>query len=172
MRVSRLLLLTAAAVLTLAAAAVATAGRAPVEDGTLSVRDGRGTVVLRMRGGGVIGRFASGKLTVTEFDGDTTTIVVRGEERSRDLNDRTTVYSGNNIRYRIASERRIVVRVEASKINFSAVGRGEVVLDGRGDADNGIFFDGSYSLNGDAYKSLPDERTRIELEAAPAAESG
>lgn len=167
MRVSRLLLLAAVAVSTLAAAVVATAARAPVEDGTLSVRDGRGTIVLRMRGGGVIGRFASGKLTVTNFDNDTTSVIVRGEERSREINERTTVYSGSNIRYRIASEHRVVVRIEAVKINFSAVGRGEVWLDGRGDPDNGIFFDGSYSLNGDAYKSLPDERSRLELETAP-----
>lgn len=167
MRASRLLLPTAAAVLSLAATAVATASRAPVEDGTLSVRDGRGTIVLRMRGGGVIGRFAGGKLTVTDFDSDSTTVIVRGEERSRDINERTTVYSGSNIRYRIAAERRVVVKIEAVKINFSAVGRGEVWLDGRGNPDAGIFFDGSYSLNGDDYKSLPDVRERFELAAPP-----
>jgi hypothetical protein len=171
MRVSRLLLLTVAAVSTLAATAVATAARPTVEDGTLSVRDGRGTIVLRMRGG-VIGRFARGKLTVTEPEGGASTVIVRGEEDSFERNERTTVYTGNNIRYRIASERRIVVKLEATKINFSAVGRGEVFLDGRGNPENGVFFDGSYSLNGDAYRSLPDERFRVELEAAPAAESG
>jgi hypothetical protein len=170
MRVSRLLLLTAAAVATLAATAMATAARSPVEDGTLSVRDGKGTIVLRMRGG-VIGRFARGKLTVTESEVGANTVIVRGEEDSFERNEQTTVYTGNNIRYRISSERRIVVRLEATKINFSAVGRGEVWLDGRGNPGHGIFFDGSYSLNGDAYKSLPDERFRVELEAAPAAES-
>lgn len=171
MRASRLLLLTAAAVLSLASTAFATASRAPAEDGTLSVRDGRGTIVLRMRGG-VIGRFARGKLTVTESEAGANTVIVRGEEDSFERNERTTVYTGTNIRYRISSERRIFVKLEATKINFSAVGRGEVWLDGRGDPDNGVFFDGSYSLNGDAYKSLPDERFRVELEAAPAAESG
>lgn len=172
MRASRPLLLTAAAVLSLATTAVGTAARpGPVEDGTLSVRDGRGTIMLRMRGG-VIGRFARGKLTVTETDSGANTVIVRGEEDSFEKNERTTVYTGNNIRYRIASERSIVVKLEATKINFSAVGRGAVWLDGRGDPDNGIFFDGSYSLNGDAYKSLPDERFRVELKAAPAAESG
>lgn len=166
MRASRLLLLTAAALLSLAATAVGTAARpGPVEDGTLSVRDGRGMIVLRMRGG-VIGRFARGKLTVTESNSDADTVIVRGEERSREINERTTVYSGKNIRYSIAAERRAVVRIEAVKINFSAVGRGEVVLDGSGDSDEGIFFDGSYSLNGEPYKSLPDERLRLELESA------
>jgi hypothetical protein len=104
---------------------------------------------------------------VTDSESETDTVIVRGEERSRDINERTTVYSGTNIRYRIAAERRAVVKIEAVKINFSAVGRGEVVLDGRGDADEGIFFDGSYSLNGDPYKSLPDDRLRIELQTAP-----
>ncbi len=159
-------MLTAAAVLSLAATAVGTAARGPVEDGTLSVRDGRATILLRMKGG-VIGRFARGRLTVTESDSDADTVIVRGEERSRDINERTTVYSGNNIRYRIAAERRAVVKIEAVKINFSAVGRGDVVLDGYGDSDEGIFFDGSYSLNGDDYKSLPDERLRVELRATP-----
>jgi hypothetical protein len=166
MRASRLLLLTAAAVLSLAATAVGTAARGPVEDGTLSVRDGRGTMVLRMRGG-VIGRFARGKLTVTDSDGAENTVIVRGEEDSFDRNERTTVYTGNNIRFRIAAERRVIVRIEGAKINFSAVGRGDGWLDGRGDPEDGIFFDGSYSLNGGVYKSLPDDRLRIELQSTP-----
>lgn len=139
--------------------------RAPVEDGTLSVRDGRAVILLRMKGG-VIGRFARGKLTVTDAD-DSNTVVVRGAERQRDVNERTTVYSGTNIRFRINADRRVVVKLDAAKINFSAVGRGDGWLDGRGDREGGIYFDGSYSLNGADYKSLPDERERFELAAAP-----
>jgi hypothetical protein len=164
MRASRLLLLTAAALTALAATTVGTAARTPSEDGTLSVRDGRGTIVLTMRGG-VIGRFARGKLTVTDSSNDANTVIVRGEEDSVEINQRKTVYTGNNIRYRIAAERRVVVKIEAVKINFSAVGRGEVLLDGRGNTNAGVFFDGSYSLNGDDYKSLPDSRERVELAA-------
>ena len=59
----------AAAALSLATAAVAAGMRAPVEDGTLSVRDGRATIVLKLRGG-VIGRVGRGKLTVTDSNPD------------------------------------------------------------------------------------------------------
>lgn len=162
-------MLAAAAVLALAATAVATAVRAPapVEDGTLSVRDGRAAIVLRMKGG-VIGRFARGKLTVTDtIDDDASTVVVRGAERERDLNDRTTFYSGTNIRFRISADKRIVVKIDGVKINLSAVGRGDGWLNGRGDPEVGIYFDGSYSLNGGDYKSLPDERSRFDLAAPP-----
>jgi hypothetical protein len=166
-RLSRLFVLAAVAVLALAATAVATAVRAPVEDGTLSVRDGRAAIVLRMKGG-VIGRFARGKLTVTDtIDDDASTVVVRGAERERDLNNRTTFYSGTNIRFRISADKRIVVKIDGVKINLSAVGRGDGWLNGRGNPEEGIYFDGSYSVNGGEYKSLPDARFRFDLAAPP-----
>jgi hypothetical protein len=166
MRPAKVFVVAALAVLSLAATAVAMAMRAPVEDGTLSVRDGRATIQLRMRGG-IIGRFARGKLTVTDSLADDANIVVRGAERERDVTERTTVYSGTNIRFRITDDRRFVVKINASKINFSAVGRGDGWLDGGGDPEDGIFFDGSYSLNGAEYESIPDLRERFELAASP-----
>jgi hypothetical protein len=166
MRPARILLAAVLAVLSLAVTAVATAVRAPVENGTLSVRDGRASLQLRMRGG-VIGRLGRGNLTVTEPLASDTLVVVHGEERTRYVNARTTVYSGKNIRFRIAGERRFAVRVNASKINLSAVGRGDGWLDGRGDPEGGVFFDGSYSLNGEEYQSVPDLRERFELAAPP-----
>jgi hypothetical protein len=163
----RLLLLAAAAALALAVTAAAAAMRpGPVEDGTLSVRDGRATIHLRMKGG-LIGRLARGKLTVTDSLSDTSTVVVRGADRTRPVNERTTVYSGTNIRFRIADDQRLVVRINASKINLSAVGRGDGWLDGWGDPEAGVYFDGSFSRNGEPYRSIPDERERFELESAP-----
>ncbi|HEV2902148.1 MAG TPA: hypothetical protein VGW30_02685 [Gaiellaceae bacterium] len=167
MRSARLILLVAAAVLSLAITALASAQRpGPVEDGTLSVRDGRATIQLRIKGG-LIGRFARGKLTVTDSLSDSATVIVRGADRTRDVNERTTVYSGTNIRFRIADDRKFVVRINASKINFSAVGRGDGWLDGWGDPEEGVYFDGSFSRNGEQYRSIPDERERFELEALP-----
>lgn len=164
---ARLILLTAGAVLALAIVGVAAAERpGPVEDGTLSVRDGRATIQLRINGG-LIGRFANGRLTVTEPARGNATVIVRGAERTRALNRRTTVYSGRNLRFRIADDSRLVVRIHASKVNFSAVGRGDGWLDGWGDPEAGVYFDGSFSLNGEAYKSIPDVREPIDLVAAP-----
>lgn len=161
----RLLLLSVFLLAFFAVAAVAFAAKpGPAEDGTLSVRDGRAMIQLRMKGG-LIGRFGQGKLTVSDSPTDTNTVVVLGAERIRDLNERTTVYSGKNIRFRIADDDRIVVKIQGSKINLSAVGRGNGVLDGWGNPSAGVYFDGSYSLNGDEYRSLPDRPTPIDLEA-------
>ena len=167
MRSARLILLAAVAVLSLALTALASAARpGPVEDGTLSVRDGRATIQLRLKGG-VIGRFGRGRLTVVDALGETSSVVVRGAEKVSSPNERTTVYTGRSIRFRIADEKRFVVRISASKINLSAVGRGDGWLDGWGNPDRGVYFDGSFSLNGDAYKSIPDERDPIQLSALP-----
>jgi hypothetical protein len=162
-RLAKAFILLALSVGSLAAAATASTLRPPVEDGTLSVRDGRATVTLRMRGS-VIGRLAKGRLTVTDSP-DGATIIVRGEEDEVPISGRTTVYSGRNIRFRIADDRRFVVKVAGKGLNFSAVGRGDGWIDGWGDPEGGVFFDGSYSLNGTDHPTLPNERTRFDLSA-------
>ena len=163
MRLAKALTLLALSIGLLAAAATASAVRPPVEDGTLSVRDGRATVTLRMKGS-VIGRLAKGRLTITDSP-DGATIIVRGEEDEVPISGRTTVYSGKNILFRIADDRRFVVKVAGKGLNFSAVGRGDGWIDGWGDPEGGVFFDGSYSLNGTDHPTLPNERTRFELSA-------
>ena len=167
MRPVRLTVLAATALLALALTAVAAAMRpGPVEDGTLSLRDGRATLQLKMKGG-ILGRMGGrGKVTIVEPLTNPGTVVIRGG-RARALNARTTVYTGQNIRFRISSDQRFTIRINGSKINFSAVGRGDGWLDGWGNPATGVYFDGSFSLNGSAYKSLPDVRMPIRLEAPP-----
>jgi hypothetical protein len=162
-RLAKALILLALSIGLLAAAATASAVRPPVEDGTLSVRDGRATVTLRMKGS-VIGRLAKGRLTITDSP-DGATIIVRGEEDEIPISGRTTAYTGKNIFFRIADDRRFVVKLAGKGLNFSAVGRGDGWLDGWGDPEGGVFFDGSYSLNGTDHPTLPNERTRFELSA-------
>jgi hypothetical protein len=161
-------LLTSALVLgSLAGAATAAAVRKPMEDGTLSVRDGRAAIQLRMKGS-VIGRLAKGRLVITGSAADTTTVVVRGwEDRQRDPSGKTTTYIGTGLRFRIADDKRFNVRVSGKGLNFSAVGRGDGWMDGWGDPSGGVFFDGSYALNGIDHPSLPNERTRFDLAAPP-----
>jgi hypothetical protein len=167
MRLAKALVLAVLCAGVFAAAAVAHDLRPPLEDGTLSVRDGRATIQLRMKGS-LIGRLAKGQIVVTDSPADTTTVIVRGAERERDLNARTTIYSGTNIRFRIADDRRFQVKIAGKGLNFSAVGRGDGWMDGYGDPEDGVFFDGSYSLNGTDYPTLPNERMRFELAAPPA----
>ena len=136
-----------------------------MEDGTLSVRDGRAMIQLRMKGS-VIGRLAKGRLTVTDSPAGAT-IVVRGAESEIPLSGRTTVYIGKNIRFRVADDRRFIVKLSGKGLNFSAVGRGDGWIDGWGDPDGGVFYDGTYALNGVEFPTLPNERTRFELAAPP-----
>jgi hypothetical protein len=136
----------------------------PPADGTLSVRDGRAAIQLRMRGT-IIGRLGRGKLVVTD-SADGATIVVRGAE-NRDVLGRTITYTGMNIRFRVTDDKRFGVKLSGKGLNFSAVGRGDGWIDGWGDPAAGIFFDGSYALNGVDYPSLPNERTRFDLAATP-----
>jgi hypothetical protein len=164
MRLAKACLLLALVSSVLVAASIAAAGRAPVEDGTLSVREGRATIQLRMKGS-VIGRLGRGRLTVTDSP-DGATIIVRGEESEIPLSGRSTLYTGKNIRFRIADDRRFVLKVSGKGLNFSAVGRGDGWIDGWGDPDSGVFYDGTYALNGVEFPTLPNERTRFEL-AAP-----
>lgn len=151
----------------LLAAAAATAAKAPgAEDGTLTVRDGRGTIAIKLKGS-IIGRLTKGTVTITEPADQTATIIVRGAERTRYPSETMTVYTGTNIRFRIADDRKVALKLQGKGLNFSAVGRGDGWMDGLGDPSDGIFFDGSYSLNGEQYQSLPDERTRFELVLPP-----
>jgi hypothetical protein len=166
-RLTKALILVALSVGSLAAAAGAAAVRPPMEDGTLSVREGRATIQMRMKGS-LIGRLARGRLTITDSPVDTTTVVVRGwESRQRDVTGKTTIFTGTGIRFRVADTKRFTVRVAGKGLNFSAVGRGDGWIDGYGDPEDGIFFDGSYSLNGTDYPTLPNERTRFDLAAPP-----
>jgi hypothetical protein len=146
----------------LVAAGAAFTGPPSNANGTLTVRDGRGVLFVRVRGS-IIGQLGKGTLTVTETPDLRATIVVRGAERTRYPSATATVFSGSNIRFRIAHNRRLTIRLNGKRVNFSVVGRGDGWMDGLGDPAAGIFFDGSYSLNGEPYQSLPDVRTPFEL---------
>jgi opacity protein-like surface antigen len=136
----------------LAALALPAASAARIQgatDGTLSVRDARGTITISGRGG-VIGSFARGSVTINDpVDGDGTGPVVTGDEWSKDRNDTTTTWGGTRVRFRIiGGSFRIVVKGRG--INLSLVGKGNVTLSGAGTGD-----DGSYSVNGGDYLALP-----------------
>ena len=141
---------------------VASAARTQgASDGTLSVRDGRGTITISARGG-VIGSFAQGRVTISDpIDGDGTGPIVSGDDFPPiERNDTTTTWRGTKVRFRIiGGSFRVVVRGRG--INLSLVGKGNVTLDGAGTGD-----DGSYSVNGDDYLALPDFLLPFQLSSA------
>jgi hypothetical protein len=139
----------------LAVPAVAVAGDAS-EDGTLSVRYGRGLAQLSLKHGAVIGRLGKGWVKVDDrVETDTTRIDFWGCERTRDIDENTTVCSGTDLRFRVLGDSYRTV-VSGRGIFLSAVGRGQVTLDGAGNPDSGIYRDGVFSFNGDPYESLPN----------------
>jgi hypothetical protein len=152
----RRLLVVAVLTALLAVPAVWAARPTPAGDGTLSVRNGRGEIVLLVKGA-VIGRMASGKLTLTDNDPyDEQEPDVRGRIRPRPkpINENTKVYRGKKLRFRVL-EGTYRLRIEGRGIHLSAVGRGWVILDG----DDRYLNTGVYSLNGDPYEPIPWERT-------------
>src|SRR5436309_16037189 len=129
--------------------AEALAHPAGINDGTLSVQDGAGKIVIAGRGG-VIGSFARGSVRISDpVDGDGTGPIVTGDEWSNERDATTTTWGGTKVRFRIIGGAfRIVVRGRG--INLSLVGKGNVTLDGAGTLD-----DGSYSVNGGEYVAMP-----------------
>jgi hypothetical protein len=146
--------------------AVGFADRAP-SDGTLAVRDGRGKVQMTVKGS-LIGRFSNGSLTIEELSTDEESEpVVRGYKTFKwGRNGNVRTYTGKNVRFRLIGGR-YKVTLAAKGIFFSLVGKGRVVLDGNGSVEDGIFYDGFYSLNGTEDESLPDDPLSINLTPSP-----
>ena len=142
-------LLTFAMLVALALPAASAARDQGASDGTLSVRDARGTVTISGRGG-VIGSFARGSVKIIDpVEGDGTGPIVTGDEWSKDRDATTTTWGGMKVRFRIiGGSFRIVVKGRG--INLSLVGKGNVTLSGAGTGD-----DGSYSVNGGEYLPIP-----------------
>jgi hypothetical protein len=137
------------------------------DDGSLTVRDGRGKVQVTVRGS-LIGRLGNGSLTVEELSpNEGAEPVVRGYRTFRwGRNGKARTYTGRNVRFRLIGGRYRMV-FNGKGLHFSLVGRGRALLDGRGSLEQGIFYDGFYSLNGTEEESLPDEPTWLNL-AQPA----
>ncbi len=158
----RLALVSAVALL----AAVPTASRATQSapgDGCLVVQDGRGIVSINAKGY-VFGRFQQGQVTITDpIAGDGTSPRVYGYEKARTIGERTTLYIGNDVRFRMSG--RYIVRVYAnSGIDVSAVGRGTARLSSDDFIDAGSFSVDPESFCDDGFQLMPDVPTTYDLE--------
>jgi hypothetical protein len=166
----RKLILFACAVLSLAALTLST-GASGQTGGVLSVDQGRGIVILDLRGV-VLGRLTSGTLRVTDqTPRDRFEEVVNGKFLEERIGPRTTVYRGQGLRFRMVGGRyRIVIR--GTGIAVSAIGRGLVQLDGEprfAGEPTGLYSinDGTdCSLEPTLCTPLPEERESFELGAA------
>jgi hypothetical protein len=140
----RKLILLACSIVIVAAFAVASAGAALDPPGSLSVHQGRGVVILELRGS-VLGRLGNGTLRVTDLTPrDPFGEIVTGKNLSAEerIGPRTVLYRGQGLRFRMLGGR-YRIRVVGTGIALSAVGRGVVQLDGEARADETT---GLYSL--------------------------
>jgi hypothetical protein len=132
-------------------------------DGTLSVKRGRGTVVLKLKGT-VIGRLTNGRVQVKDFRPFDNNVPLFTGCKVRHPAFGITVCQGRNIGYRVL-DGRFNTNVRGSGISISAVGRGTVMVDGNG--EDGLP-DGVMSMDAQPYESLPDDATILPLGAPPA----
>src|SRR5262245_21168506 len=134
-------------------------------NGTLSFREARGVVNLYARGS-MTGRL-NGRVTITDPKPyDAKRPIVYGATRTIYRNERTTVFQGKNLRFRaIGAQFRI--KAEGKAIFVSALARGIVTLDGVGDVNANIYFDGTFALNEQAPRSRPNVSTTYHLVASP-----
>ena len=89
--------------------------------------DGRVIIVGK---GVVIGRFDKGQVTIKDPNPyDATVPIVTGADATQSINDKTTRYSGTNLRFRMIGGS-FTINVFGADIDLSAVGRGMVTLNG------------------------------------------
>ena len=132
--------------------------------GTLSVKRGRGTVVLKLKGA-VIGRVArNGRVQVRDFKPfDANLPQLSCKPHARRIAVGTWLCKGRNIAFRI-DKGRFNVNVRGTNVSISAVGYGNVTVDGAGDL--GVN-DGTMSIDSAPYESLPDFSTTFYLGTPP-----
>ena len=152
---SRLLLLLAAAGV-LATPTVLSAATRP--DGTLSVKRGKGKIVLKLRGT-AIGSIANGSVRIRDLalsDGQSPRF---RHCRLRVIDPATSVCTGRKLSFR-ALDGRYNVTTKGTGTFLSAVGRGSVTLDGAGD---GTTPTGVMSFDSGPYQSIPVDPTTYPL---------
>lgn len=148
----------------LALPTAALSARAATTDGTVSVRNGDGQVRLTLERGVAIGRIGFGQLTVVNpASGDCSEPLVweEGERVEPGVTYLPTkidrelrcVFTGVDMRFRLGGAEGGTLRISGTSISLSAVGKGSGRI-------KGVPFesgDGTYSVNGDPYASLPDD---------------
>lgn len=138
-------------------------------DGALSVKNADGRVIVVGKGV-VIGRLDRGQVTIKDPNpNDATVPIVTGAEATQSIGEKTTRYSGTNLRFRMIGGA-FTVNVFGTDVDMSVVGRGMVTLNGaiaRGNTDHA---DATYAVNGDP--PLPFPTYTLTFPLAPNAPGG
>ena len=155
------------ALIVLLALAVPLVGYAAVRagEGTLSVDDGHGKVVVQAKGA-IIGRLTSGTVLVYDLTpNDVFEPFVSGDDYVRLVGETGIQYGGRNLRFRlIGGAYRVVVK--GAGIDVSVVANGFAVLEGDVDEAGVYSVDGAdcrVGPNASSCKALPDKAKYVKL---------
>ena len=131
-------------------------------DGTLSVKKGHATIVLKVRGT-MIGRLARGTIRIRDVNPYDNSAPQIRHCRLRYPSYAMLACTGRKIVFRAVGGR-FVVRLKGSGIYLSAVGRGTVTVQGAGSltVPNGVM-----SLDDGPYQPILDELTTYTLGTPP-----
>jgi hypothetical protein len=122
-----------------------------LDDGTLSVRNGDGVIFVSARGT-VIGTCDQCRVSIVDpSPDDGPPPVVSGYEGHRDISDTRDLWSGKDVRFRMVGGF-FKIRVAGTGIDVAVVAKGWGRIQAY-DSNTGTF-----SVNGDARRPLPDQR--------------
>lgn len=145
-------LVVAAAVATGVPAEAAEVARTPGSE-SFSLRNGTGRAVLWQRGS-ILGRIRSGRLVVVDLPtGGSPTVIVRGQESKEVLDERTTVYVGEGMSFRIFGGT-WRARLRGRGISVSGVMRGWLRLVGT---------KGTFAIGDEDYRRWPTDLQTFKL---------
>ena len=145
----------------LAAPASALALHESSGDGTLVVQNGTAPpkvpVVALTINGAAIGHVEHGRIVIDDWtpNNNVDATVTGYDSRKDGPTDTSQTWGGTDFSFRAAGGKYTIL-IYGSKVDVVAVGRGTVTLAGTPDTTVG---DGKYSLNGDAFHSLPGTPT-------------
>jgi hypothetical protein len=130
-------------------------------DGTVSLKNANGVFVISGKGA-VIGQLDRGRVTIVDpISTDGPPAIVTGYEHSRDLTDKSALYAGTDVSFRMIGGT-FKIQISGKGVDLSFVGRGVVTVVGLGTAD-----DGKYSVDGgDTYRATPLVLTTLNVPPA------
>jgi hypothetical protein len=130
-------------------AGIQAATAAGAADGTLSVKNATGLVLVNANGV-IIGHADKARITITDADSTDGRVIVLGWDTKVLVAPTKTLYRGDDMRFKLLGGDNILF-IRGSGISLSAVGEGKVTLDG-GNVAN----DGKFSIDDGPFLSLPD----------------
>jgi hypothetical protein len=143
----------------LALPALAWSASSAADDGTLSVKNGDGVILVVARGT-IIGACDKCRVSITDpSPDDGAPPVVSGYEGHKDLSDTRDIYLGTDVRFRIVGGI-FKIRVAGTGIDLGVVAKGWTRLQA---ADTNT---GTFSVNGGPRRFLPADREVYTLTSA------